>query len=277
MKIKKRMLIFAFIISFFLSLNFIFAIESSTEVQFYNSFDYPYCYTPSSVLSYWVYEGDWERSMSDCRRTDGFSTTDCCPIGYSICDENGICINNNKLHCGDFTDKTSCEDANGHPIIAANDLDTDKILKEKGLTCNTWNEIYGDKCYNYIACGCQWNETKGCQAVSEHQIYVPADDSFYNASSVPINIKNTCNAETSPDLGQCSFDFNIIDNCDTIGFLIRTWTAESQGTTGDYCKDGNDRIPCLDVVKLPFFTLINIIIAVGIIIGVYWFIIKKKK
>ena len=56
--------------------------------------------------------------------------------------------------------------------IAANDLDTERVLGEEDLTCNSFQGAYGTQgCYDYVSCGCQWEDSK-CQAVSEHQVYV---------------------------------------------------------------------------------------------------------
>ena len=53
------------------------------------------------------------------------------------------------------------------------------------------------------------------------------------------------------------------------------------GTSGvcapNYCKPGSEVIPCERVVRLPFFSLQNIIIAIILLVIIYYFILKKKK
>ena len=61
MKIKIGLIGLVFVLGIIFSLNIILAEESITETQFYNSFDYPYCYAESNILSWWVEDGEWER------------------------------------------------------------------------------------------------------------------------------------------------------------------------------------------------------------------------
>ncbi len=279
----KKSKISLFLIGICFSILGVFAQSSSTEVEFYNSFTSPYCYSPSSLESYWVVGNELLDSRTytgegvGCYKSDGFPATTCCPISKSLCIDSGggnYYCDDGPQHCNEFTSESECNQ--GHPIIAANDLETDSILGSEGLVCNAFGGRYGTNgvCYNYTSCMCKWIDGK-CNAVAKQKIYDGTDfrDESYSVST----LKTTCSATEEPNLGTCNFIFNITDNCETIGFLMREWTVTSTGIAPSYCYPGNDRIPCLDVVKLGFFGIISLLIAIAIIVAIYWFFINKNK
>ena len=60
---KKGILGLFIVISVLFGTMIITAEESSTEVQFFNSFTNPYCYVPNAFESFWVQEPDEELSV----------------------------------------------------------------------------------------------------------------------------------------------------------------------------------------------------------------------
>ena len=71
------------------------------------------------------------------------------------------------------------------------------------------------------------------------------------------------------------------DNCDLDGFIYASWSAVGTGiyaSGGNGCTDtGVTTIPCEKIVKLDFFTWLNIIVVVLILILIYYSYIKVKK
>ena len=113
-------------------------------------------------------------------------------------------------------------------------------------------------------------------------------------------------------VGNCAIKYTIEGDCSTgDDFVTRSWTADFQNnaqieqtctntpddcaerfeegyycmitadTSGvcapNYCKPGSEVIPCERVVRLPFFSLQNIILAIILLVIIYYFILKKKK
>tara|TARA_Y100000310_G_scaffold292220_1_gene320820 strand:- start:223 stop:1059 length:837 start_codon:yes stop_codon:yes gene_type:complete len=278
MKIKNKLLLGIAFLVLLINIIGIVAQGSSTETQFYNNFDYPFCYAPSDNLieSFWVQDGMITRSIKDCYRNEGIPEDYCCPILSSTCNNDNTCIDEGIQHCNQYTE-SECE---GHPNIARNDLQNEGTLGD--LECGKYNGIYGsDKiCFNYLSCQCKWDDDeKKCNAISEHQIYNPdngVDGSHYGEGEENL-IDANC-GDGTPITGNCTFSLDIVDDCDTTEFLTRGWVANWSGSNKpDYCKSGEDRIPCLKVIKLGFFSVTNLIIAVIAIIIIYIIIKKKKK
>tara|TARA_Y100000310_G_C20608048_1_gene776561 strand:- start:466 stop:1314 length:849 start_codon:yes stop_codon:yes gene_type:complete len=281
MKMKNKILPGIILLIVLVNALIITAQSSTTETEFYNSFTDPFCYIPiydgepAAFEAYWVDDSGMYSSMDNCyNELAPLGGQDCCPISASICDRGtNICIQGAQ-HCSEL-DETECN--RGYPIIATNDLQTES---NEGLICNDYYGVpYGGVdllCNDYVSCQCKWDEDRGCEAVAEQQIFYAGTGVFYNYST-RANVPSNCSSGIDR-LGDCSFSFDIIDNCETIGFLDRGWTTIWGGVETrrpDYCEAGGDRVPCLDVVKLDFFSIRNLIIAVIIIIIIY--IIKKRK
>lgn len=277
MEMKNKLLSGIILLVILINIAGILAQSSSTESEFYNTFAKPYCYAPNAFESFWIYENKMDLSMTQCYNVEGIPTANCCPIVASICNTNKC--EPGPQYCANLT-KEQCKDLDeGYPIIAASDLETDQILSSSNLVCNTFSDNYGEQgCYNYLACQCEWDETNGCEAVAEHQIYDGRENIFYDEDTALSVISDFCGAGT-PVIGKCKFSFNLVDNCDTLGFLNRGWVTNwiGDGVKPDYCNSGEDRIPCLDVVKLGFFNVLNLIIAVIVIALIYTFIKIKKR
>lgn len=180
------------------------------------------------------------------------------------CSEIATCANYNE---------TNCED---DPCTIA--------LDSASVECG-----YTQDCDTYNNCKCVWDEDE------------QSCESAYEVKSCAWGI---------PDSGICIYDEDTADNCDD-GFLSYSWDATWQWypensfainpdpVSGDYvfdgsvwrydpkddygvrqsedCVDGSDTLPCPAKIQLPFFTWINLIITILVIILIYILLNKKRK
>ena len=254
-----------------------------TEVYFFNSFNVPNCVYLNSFQSIWI-ETDGTSGDSrnpdpgvGCYRENGWPGPDCCPDVASKCNRVTETCGPGPTSCGELTES----ECNGNHRLAGNDLKD--IVAQDGYVCNEFGDIYGppeEGCSKYLSCTCQWNSgTDKCIAIPNHTIYDSTvnypNGTFYTDNATA---SSECNGSES-GIGVCDFpSFDRIDNCDTVGFIFREWTANwiSPSPAPSYCTSGNDRIPCLDIVRLGFFGWMNFIVVILIIIVVYIFINKRK-
>ena len=68
---KKKILNTIVILGIILSLNLVFAISSSTNVQFFNNFQNPYCYSTETTSS-WIENSVVTDSLDNCKKQNGF-------------------------------------------------------------------------------------------------------------------------------------------------------------------------------------------------------------
>jgi len=89
------------------------------------------------------------------------------------------------------------------------------------------------------------------------------------------------------NIGSCIYDENTTDNCDD-GVLVYSWsglwTWDPNNPTHydpedkeNQCQDGSTSVPCPAEVQIPFFSYINVIIALIVITIIYIIIRKEKK
>lgn len=90
------------------------------------------------------------------------------------------------------------------------------------------------------------------------------------------------------DLGSCLLKETTNDNCDN-GFLTYSWKGnwtwilegthtEDQIAEEKKCTDGgNNIIPCPAQIKLPFFTSYNLLIAIALIVLIYFILLRRTK
>ncbi len=208
----------------------------------------------------------------DCR--DPISGPSCCPV-YSICQKtNNVntlpldgysafgysCFVSRKLHCSQFTDKSSCEDES--TISLAKESIENNPDYGKGY-CDSISNVLDDGtniCWDETFCECVWNEDKGCLAEARTE--------------------KDCDNTNPPVLEKtCDYKINYDDSlCDEPeGTISATWelVVDSSDRT---CIPGNSyEIPCADLMKLGFFTWINAIIVIVILVVIYYLLISKKK
>lgn len=91
------------------------------------------------------------------------------------------------------------------------------------------------------------------------------------------------------DLGSCLLRETTSDDCED-GFLTYSWKGDWTWILGgeitrqdlldkrDACVDGgNNIIPCPAQIKLPFFTSYNLVIAIALIVLIYFILLRKTK
>jgi len=265
------------------SLNIV-AQSSTVEVEFYNDFVYPFCYIQNDFETFWQIGDELLDSRTStlpavgCYNDSGFPGSTCCPITAAYCDiPTGNCLDKGEISCGKITDPTDCK--NAVPAIPKNDLEG--TILEVGA-CGRTGDPWGNQgCFKYVGCRCEWDGA--CKAVIDNQILDTDDPAnpggkFYNDSNDPA-LTAACGNQPDSGIGKCEFDFNVVDNCETLGYLQRGWVANwnQPGIGPAYCKSGDDRVPCLDVVRLGFFGWVQVIIAAALIIIIYLVIKKKGK
>jgi len=251
-------------------------------------------------------------STNNCFRADGIDRNGlprntCCPISASSCNlETHNCefdgLQNGPIGlCDDYSasnggSEDDCERDSYHPEKAAFELNS--ILEgaepsyPKG--CDYYNAGYSDLCYEYIDCKCKWDDDTGkCMAESNHLVEKINPDSkeWWDWETLPGKIKDICGARGPTTSGGCAFQFTVKGDCSAgDDFRTRSWNTTlstivldvpSSLPDGikniDYCQPGSELIPCERVVRLPFFSLQNIIIAIILLVIIYYFILKKKK
>ena len=242
-------------------------------------------------LSYWKSSGSLPAdSRNDCNRVGGINLngdprTTCCPNGYT-CGNDGECLYEPRNRCSDFTTQSDCEDLDdGHTDLAALELIT-LINEEFPGGCRDYNAVYGELCYEYLDCNCEWDNTNNaCNPSSNHKLGKISAGTIENwdFASLPSNAGTICTASSSSTSGRCTFDFTYEGSClDGDEFITRRWTAFYEDSAAasndlDYCQDGSEIIPCERVVRLNFFGIQNLVVAIILIIIIYYFWERKKK
>ena len=243
--------------------------------------------------SYWKPSGSLPiDSLNSCFRENGISMTGeskttCCPFGFT-CDDSslpGQCKFEPRDKCQDFLTENECMNDDAHENIAISQLDG-IIEEEFPGGCTNYNELYGDFCYKFVSCNCAWNSTVDeCQPASNHKVGHITDSKIENwdFNNLPDDINLIRDSQSSPTTGKCVFDFTYTGSClDGDEFIIRSWTAFYESNAAsindpEYCEDGSDVISCEKIVRLGFFSITNLIIAILALILIYYIILKKKK
>ncbi len=158
---------------------------------------------------------------------------------------------------------------------------------------------------------CESNSNHQIKKVNEDQSEV-----LYPHDNLPSDINGICGIDGGSEednnglgVGNCAIQYTIVGDCSAgEDFVTRSWTAVFQNNAQDpfcnsdldcsesfgsdyfckgvsgpgicvpnYCQPGSEVIPCDRVVRLPFFSLQNIIIAIILLVIIYYFILKKKK
>lgn len=208
-----------------------------------------------------------------------------------------ILLGDNTIWCSNYEEEESCNDCDYAGCNAAQNSVNSKVFE---AFPEIWGDIRcGDKlegddseCSYFMSCKCVWDaeNTPSCG---------------YDWGSSPAS---DCDPKY-PEIGFCTYQENAIDTCDD-GFLEYSWIATwkwgidngymvfTEGPSlieGDYvlyngkyyydpqkiseeCVGGNNVIPCPAQIKIPFFGISNLIVAIILIIVAYsLFILKDKK
>jgi hypothetical protein len=258
-------------------------------------------------VSYWrAADTAAVNSWNNCFRADGIDRNGlprdtCCPISSSSCNlETNNCEFDGQQNgpmgtCDDYSasnggSEEDCEADSYHPEKAAFELNSvlEGAVPPYLKGCDYYNADYSKLCYEYIDCKCKWDDdTEKCMAESNHIVEKINPDSkeWWDWDNLPDNINTICGPGSSINSGRCAFQFTVEGDCSAgDDFLTRSWTAVFNGPESsggikaiEYCKPGSEVIPCDRVVRLPFFSLQNIIIAIILLVIIYYFILKKKK
>jgi len=266
----------------------------------------PRCDTLDEPVGWWEFldsahtifdKKTWNSPDYNCSRWDGmemFGTTaktECCPASYTCspavdASGNRKCAQNLEIDmCEDYTTRDSClNDTNNVAILEIESIEGEGF-------CQNYTGNYG-VCFEQVACRCSWDETRTtnkCRPVAKHQECKPIDaggsecKNFSEFSDAAGNFDLTkfqdfCGVTEHGLIGNCDLHIQDIDECNTTGRLVRSWTAEWTGEPSlapATCKPGTRNFPC--GTQLSFFGIAGLIIAVLIIIIFYVLVLRKKK
>lgn len=207
--------------------------------------------------------------LGNCYEPDAVGNKFCCPAG-SKCSPTGQmgpegeyynCIYTDKNFCWKLDTEVDC--TNYTKWVAVNSVEAHKGKGYCGIDDNWW-QSGGNICWYETSCGCEWDSAnQNCTAIDNRT-------SVCNDTFVPV------------EEGVCTYTMETWqDNCEIDGFIYASWSAVGTGmyaSGGNGCEDtGVITIPCEKIVKLDFFTWLNIIVVVLILVLIYYSYAKVKK
>jgi len=169
--------------------------------------------------------------------------------------------------CSDLDTQAKCNNKlNWNDPIISTIQDHNSLLKEYDFCGNKKYTITsGDDCEGYFECGCVWKNEK----CLEYLDFTPIEE---------------CTLEPSPLSSQCYTDTNIVGDCEVEEEYTLEWTANwGQSNSGNEnkdmgCTDGEKKLPCPDKeIMVPFFNIVNLVVAIIAIILIYLAIKNRKK
>ncbi|MBD3252780.1 hypothetical protein GF386_03555 [Candidatus Pacearchaeota archaeon] len=248
--------------------------SAQTNVRFYIHFSNPSCARCPEEFSdsdYCWWEDDGltvTNSTEDCYRANGVSedgtktVQSCCPSveGVHYTCDSGMCIPEidpvGKYYCEVFDgDKEGCESEQGDQKAA-------QYFASKGFNCDPSSAWTKEGCTWWNKCECKYTVGE-CEPSK--------------------TLKYRCTNGDEGAFGSCIYNSTFDDSrCEITGFMEETisygWTGSSDTRPpGCPIEPAKFRRPCADVVRLNFFTWVNFLIAVLIVIAIYYFTNPKKK
>jgi hypothetical protein len=224
------------------------------------------------VNGLWYEDGipyDGEETPDICKGLNGLigGGDDCCPDEYA-CKENqdgkAYCIYNvsEVKSCSDYENSTACED--DELGVADNSLFCGGIRRVSGA-CGVYLGT------NYVAdptsCGCFWDSDE-CKQKEEIAPEIQTDD--FDPSD-----KHTC--IKSIQKSDCLNGIMQITIANTIQWSGEVSQAIKDACADDLCPSSTKEISCGEpIVKLPGFSLINILAAALLLTVFYLYTLKKK-
>jgi len=198
--------------------------------------------------------------------------TECCPDGYKCIqtpqslssggDPVGHCVYQGRYYCMQFNQSQNDCERNTSASIANRSVPSN-------IQCGALSDLYdlegtSMKCINETICKCAWNATSTrCDAIENHT-QTCAD--------------GTAMVERVP--GSCTWTVNSWnDLCSTDGIIEVQWQGFLEGEyidSVDTCTGKSEIIECASSIKMGFFSITNIIIAVVLIAIIYYLFSKKK-
>ncbi len=245
---------------------------SSIEVSLAEGYFCPDPYTDwidtsASPFGYFPTIGSGQ--LFDCR--DPYTGPSCCPV-YSTCQDIGVdtdslpdyagiegytCLASTKIHCSQF-DESECEAESTISIAKQSiELNPDYGKGYCNKVINVW-EPDSMICWNQTACQCIWN---GTSCLAEARIETECDD-----EAGPTTLES-CDYEIIYDDSLCNLPG---------GQINATWKLVAGDPLVECDEAGSFWIPCTEIMRLGFFTWINIIAVVVILIAIYYLYFLKK-
>ncbi|MBI2046581.1 hypothetical protein HYT26_00250 [Candidatus Pacearchaeota archaeon] len=205
----------------------------------------------------WLYpDGTSSNSLNNCKLGVDSTTKTCCPLGYN-CEQsagNWNCVANATFTCFDYKTQGAC---NNYAETTAKN----SIYRATGKECGSFEYASGADCIKQIvSCKCEWSSSN-------------------NRCDSKYSINKNCSDGTGGILGACAFNDGGSTGCDEDIMLLK-WSASWSGSEADKpaeCADGNKQISCRPTIKLPFFTLLNGITVIAVIMLIYMIYAKKVK
>lgn len=211
--------------------------------------------------------------LGNCYESSAVGDNFCCPAG-SECAPTGEMGPEGELYNCIYTDKNFCwkleteEDCTNYTKwVAVNSIESHKGEGYCGIDDTSVAYISGEWCWDEVDCSCKWDGANNkCTALDN--------------STAQCELTGTQSAIG----GECTYTMETWqDNCELDGFIYASWTVIG---TGDYalggtreseCQDtGVITIPCEKIVKLDFFTWLNVIVVILILVLIYYSYIKVK-
>ena len=215
--------------------------------------------------AYWETIDTSVSSMNDCYKDSSenpWPSSTCCPYPTHTCNTaSGECELNPIQYCDEYNEENfgsgaenACENANSGVGNATIFRDTE-------------GEIYLG--LSYYANGCT-------EAVVK--TYCEWDEGSCNGG---FDVESTCS--TDDPYGRCVFHvLDVVDDCNNTGKMFynrsATWTGSESALGRSSCVDDIIEALCGNpLIKLPFFTAINVILVVIVIAIYYWWQGKGEK
>ena len=194
---------------------------------------------------------------SECREISSPDITILPVPGTSQTGNPFTCVVSTKIHCSQFETQDECVEASKPIAIEAIESSPDY---ETGWCFHVLGDSWpdGDEvCWNQTSCECVWDDTEGCLANAE--------------------ISTECDGIAIPPILIEDCEYLITDNDDACGeiggMIIRNWVDIKNLPE---CENASSEIPCTDVVRLGFFTWINVIVVIVILVVIYYLYNSKK-
>lgn len=283
MKIVEFIIVFVILMG---GINFISAEVSwggSTDTQFITGGSI-ICQSDATVAT-WIEDGIPKDASTDCYREEGVSSTgtsqtSCCPAGETcggvIPGSTCLRAQSDIVSCNVLSSESECNKYGAGSVLPQGikdhiEIDIAKDVRDaNGDALNFCDSDKTAQCLLLNNCRCDWNSRIGkCQE--------------------KYDVTDIC-PESSGEIATCRTTTNALrDMCAIDNVFVLNWTSRLVNSTGapvsnaqttqaqrNSCKNGQKTFPCPSQSDLPFFGLINFIIA-GLMIGGVYLIWRKNK
>ncbi|HRZ86059.1 MAG TPA: hypothetical protein P5277_04765, partial [Candidatus Paceibacterota bacterium] len=169
----------------------------------------------------------------------------------------------NPTSCSELDTQSKCSNKlNWNDAVISTIEDHNSVLRANDFCGNKKYTITSGGCEGYFKCGCIW-------------------DMDYGRCLEYLDFTETKACTASAD---CYTDLNVLGDCKTEDEYTLKWTASWKDKNSGYknedtgCTDGQKTLPCPDKeVMVPFFNIVNLVVAIIAIILIYLAIKNRKK